>query len=299
MQHTERDLTLGIAFRIAASVMLALMVAAVHAGCSTCEVGQVVMMRGAFALPVIVAYLLFWGEVRAVLTTKRWNGHLVRGAVGGTSLVFTFIAIRSTPMPVATALTFLAPLFATLGAMIFLRETPSARMLGAVVFGFAGVVIIVTAAFDDITYPDITVGGVMAGIAGAVLMAISMLQLKRLSSTESAGCVSFYFSLAITSIGLLLLALGVGPMTWQDVGLGLVAGALGAGAQLAMAESLRRAPISSVAALDYLLLVWVVAIDVFVFDRSPSFFTLTGALVIVVSASLLRQSNGSGGRSRI
>src|SRR3546814_21187981 len=53
-----------------------------------------------------------------------------------------FYALRYIPLADATALSFTAPLFATVGAALILRETVRRRRWTATLLGFAGVLII-------------------------------------------------------------------------------------------------------------------------------------------------------------
>lgn len=281
----------GFALRVLSTVMLALMMATVQGSCPNCSISQVVLMRGAFALPVVLVYLWWRGGLSDVIGTRQWTGHLARGLLGGTSLILTFIAIRSLPLPLATALTFLAPAFASLGATVLIGERPSIATANAIFFGLVGI-LCVFLSVDQGSMLDADNLGVLCGVTGAMFMAASMIQLKRLTLTESAGTATFFFSCAIAIFGITASFIQWGSITMSDVAYGALAGALGAGAHLALAESVRHAPLSLVAPVDYLLLIWTLGLNWLLFDKPVGPLALIGATVILLSVSRLRAANG-------
>jgi len=281
----------GFAFRVLSTVMLAMMMATVQGSCSNCSIGQVVLMRGTFALPVVLIYLWWRGGFSDLIATHQWTGHLARGLLGGTSLVLTFLAIRSLPLPLATALTFLAPAFASLGATVLIGERPSIATASAILFGIIGI-LCVFLSVDQGSVLDADNLGVAYGVAGAIFMAASMIQLKRLSLTESAGTATFFFSCATTIFGITASFIQWGSITTSDVAYGALAGALGAGAHLALAESVRHAPLSLVAPVDYLLLIWTLGLNWLLFDQPIGPLALIGIIVILLSVWRLRTANG-------
>ena len=57
-------------------------------------------------------------------------------------MLLFFTALQRTGLPKVTAMSFTAPLFATAGAVIFLRERIHARRMVALLIGFAGTVVV-------------------------------------------------------------------------------------------------------------------------------------------------------------
>ena len=57
-------------------------------------------------------------------------------------MVTWFIGINLVPLATATALNFTAPLFATIGAALILKEQVRARRWSAIGIGFVGVIVI-------------------------------------------------------------------------------------------------------------------------------------------------------------
>ena len=76
-----------------------------------------------------------------ILRTKQPLLHAVRGLLIVTSNMAFFLALAAIPLADATALFFAAPLFITLLSIPVLGEKVGPLRLGAVVFGFVGVII--------------------------------------------------------------------------------------------------------------------------------------------------------------
>src|SRR6201994_5179275 len=104
---------LGIAYRMAAMVCVALLSAAVKwAGHRGIPVFEMVFFRNAFAFVPIIAYIARTTGF-SVLKTQRPLGHLHRSVVGLIGMICSFSALQHLPLTEATAFTFAAPLFMT------------------------------------------------------------------------------------------------------------------------------------------------------------------------------------------
>lgn len=259
----------GIACRVLATLFFAGVMALAQIAITAGGFSMTYFLRGLCALPVIVLFMMARGTFPSAILTARPSDHLLRGLLAAASLACTFAAISRLPVSLAAALSFLAPVFVTVGAGLVLRESVAWRTWVALALSCIGVAIACRSELTSLTGSDATVVGVLYGLAGAFLMALSMLQLKRLSATESAATLAFYFSVAIAIIGLCSFVV-VGSLTVQVVTVAAVlAGVSGGLGQLFLAESMRLAPASRLAPFDYLLLVWAALWDVAV---SPQIF---------------------------
>lgn len=101
---------------------------------------QMVFIRSAIAICVTLTILQFEGGFSALRTTTPVL-HLVRGLLVVTSNMLLFAAIAALPLAMATAIFFVAPLMITLMSVIFLKERVGLHRAGAIVVGFAGVLL--------------------------------------------------------------------------------------------------------------------------------------------------------------
>ncbi|WP_417766987.1 DMT family transporter [Stappia sp.] len=282
----------GIALRLAATGLFACMSLCVRLASFEAPVGQIVFWRSAVALVPIVIYLMILGRFPAALATRNPLGHLRRSAFGCAAMFFSFLCLASLPLALATALGFLAPLVAIPFAMIFLKERPAPLVIGAAGLGFAGIGLMLAPAFNG-PAPDITtLVGIAAGLACAITTASAKVEIKRLTASEPAGTIAFYFALVCALAGL-----ATAPFGWSDAsGTTLLwlagAGLCGGLAHIAMTEALARAPVSTLAPFEYTAMIWAMGFDLAVFALVPSPLGLAGAAVVVAAAALIAFAPG-------
>ena len=101
----------------------------------------VAFFRNALALAMLLPWLLASRTFR--LPVQALPLHVVRAVFGLAAMLLFFIAVHRTAMAEATALTQTAPLFATLGAVLILKESAGPRRWIGVVIGFAGALLII------------------------------------------------------------------------------------------------------------------------------------------------------------
>ena len=101
---------------------------------------QIVLFRNLFGLISVVAIIL-WTE--RTLPRSRYTGLIAFACIAHVISMFSgYYGIAVLPLNESAALGFAMPLFATIGAALFLGETVRARRWSAVAAGFVGVLII-------------------------------------------------------------------------------------------------------------------------------------------------------------
>jgi drug/metabolite transporter (DMT)-like permease len=260
-------------------------------------IGQIVFYRSAFALPPIVAYLMWRRQFPSALKTRQPVGHMKRNLYGGAAMVLSFISLAYLPLALATALGFLAPLLAVPAAMLFLRERPGAVAIGAALAGFVGVVLMLAPAFDGPRLDHDTIIGVAAGLAMAVATAAGRVQIKTLTATEAPGTIAFYFALLCALGGLASWPFGWITPTSLSFAYLVGAGISGGLAHITMTEAMARAPVSTQAPFDYTAMLWALMLDALIFGLLPSPVSLAGAFVIAASALVVPLAGRFGARS--
>jgi len=269
---------LGIAYRMAAMVCVALLSAAVKwSGHRGVPVFEMVFFRNAFAFVPILAYIARTTGF-SVLKTKLPLGHLHRSVVGLIGMTCSFSALQHLALTEATAFTFCAPLFMTALSALMLREPVGWHRWGAVVVGFVGVLIMVR--------PEpghMNVAGVGFGLTAALGSALAMVQIRQIAVTEKGPTIVFYFTLAGTVLGgavSLFNWVTPDPMTLVVLIAGGLVGGVG---QLFLTEAIRVAPVGVVAPFDYSQLIWATGLGYLVWGELPHAATLAGALVVAAS----------------
>jgi drug/metabolite transporter (DMT)-like permease len=297
----------GVALKVAATFVFALMSALIKAASSRFPVAEVVLFRSLFALVVLVAWLRSRGEFPHALHTQRPLGHIGRSIAGTGGMFANFVVLSLLPLADATAFTFATPLMVVPLAALSLGEIVRPYRWAAVGLGFAGVLVMLS---DHLGEGLAGAGGdsrrelgVVVALLGASSSAIAMIQTRRLTHSEPTGAIVFYFSTltGVFSAALLLIAhlwpagapgaafaagqSFVGPTPLELLALVSI-GILGGAGQILMTHSYRFADASIIAAFDYVAMVWAAALGFGFFAETPTVRTLAGA-VIVASAGLL------------
>jgi drug/metabolite transporter (DMT)-like permease len=276
----------GVALKVAATFVFALMSATIKAEAARYPVGEVVLFRSAFALVVLVAWLAWRGEFPAALRTRRPIGHIGRSLAGSGGMFANFVALSLLPLAAATAFTFATPLIVVILAALVLHETVRGYRWAAVGFGFVGVIVMLSEHLGDSASnaaAAATVGALVA-LAGAMASAVAMIQTRRLTQSEATGAIVFYFSSLTGIVGALALLLQrFSAPSLLDFFMLAAIGLLGGAGQIMMTHSYRYADASIIAAFDYTSMLWALALGLALFGETPSPRILVGAAIVVAS----------------
>ena len=152
---------------------------------------ELIFVRSAIAIVVSFAFLHAEGGF-SLLQTGQFGLQILRGLCIVAANMAFFAAIAVIPLADATAMFFIAPLFITVLAVPFLGERVGARRLGAVLFGFAGVLVMLRPAGLGVpeTAPDWRV--LLLPIAAAFCYACMQILTRRLGATSKASALAIY-----------------------------------------------------------------------------------------------------------
>ena len=111
--------------------------------------------------------------------------------------------------------------------------------------------------------------------------------IRKLSTTEPVWLISFFFSFSISILGLLSLFQGWVMPNFLDLFLLSMVGILGGLANLWLSQSYKYSEVSLVTPLKYLALVFAIIFGYFIWSEVPTFKTLMGALLVIVSSFII------------
>ena len=265
----------GAVWMVLAGVFFAGLAVTIRLSAKEVEVLEVIFFRNFFNLILMLPWLVQTGW--SSLQTKRLGLHALRSVNGLFSMFFWFAAVTMLPLAEATSLSFTAPLFATVGAALFLAENVRLRRWLAVSVGFFGTLIILRPGIEIVSL------GAVYMLIGAVFVAISMLYIKVLSRTDSPNTIVLIYALFTTPVSAVPL-FWVWEMpqgiTWLWLlGVGISA----TGGHLCLSRAMASADASAVLPYEYVRLVFVAIIAFFLFKEVPDLWTWVGSLVIFSS----------------
>ncbi|KGJ16072.1 membrane protein [Paracoccus sanguinis] len=275
----------GIALKLGSVMIFTVMGAVLKATAATVPAGEQVFFRSLFAIPVILAWLAWRGELATGLKTRDPMAHAYRGIVGSIAMGTSFAGLGLLPFPEATALGYAMPLLTVIFAGMFLAEPVRGFRLSMVAIGLVGVLIVLS--------PRLSVGagsvtmaeslGAMLTLTGAAFGALAQIFISKMVATERTAAVVFWFSVTATVLSLVTLPFGWVVPDARTAALLVSCGIMGGAAQIMLTSAYRYADASLVAPFDYASMLMALAIGWFVFGEGASARMLLGAAVIIAA----------------
>lgn len=274
----------GVALKLSSVVLLSFLMACVKYLGDSVPTGQLIFARGVISM-LVLALIAWRTEGLRIFRTSKLRSHGVRSLAGTASMFCWFTALTLIPLADFTAISFTAPMFLTVLAMVLLGERIHAYRWSALVIGFIGVLITIG--------PHLRFGGgslgVLLAFGAAICSALAMVALRGMSGSDGEHplAITFYFSLT-TVVCSAVTAIGGWPMpTAEQWGLIVVAGLLGAFGQLLMTMSYRYAEASTLAPLDYTNLLLAVALGYYIFGELPHWSMWIGAPLVITAGLII------------
>jgi len=187
-------------------------------------------------------------------------------------------------LPLTTALTigFAQAFFVALLANHFLGERIGGHRLGAILAGFAGVLIVMRPGMQGLFDFNVFIP-----IGAAVGAAVAITSVRQLSQSESTATLLAYQAIVVGILaGVPLIWLWTTPDLFGLLFL-LAMGVIAAAGQWVGVKALRLGEASVVANVQYMQLVYAAILGYFLFDETPDRYVITGAAVIVGSSIYL------------
>jgi drug/metabolite transporter (DMT)-like permease len=233
---------------------------------------EIAFFRCFFGLLMLAPWLAI--RARGALRTRHLGMHVVRAALNVVAMFMFFTALGITPIAQVQALAFTAPLFTTVLAVFLLGETVRLRRWSAVAIGFVGALVIIRPGVQPLDL------GSLLTVGSALVWAVCMIIIKRLSGSESALTITAYMTLLMSLISLVPASL---HWVWPDGSQWLwlaACGVLGTLGQWIMTQSFRLADATVVLPLDFAKLIWGAALGWFAFGEFIDLWTWIGAVII-------------------
>jgi drug/metabolite transporter (DMT)-like permease len=279
----------GIALKLGSVLVFIVMVSMIKATADHVPAGQSVFFRSAFAIPVIVVWLMLRRELSTGLRAAAPMGHVWRGFAGTCAMGLGFAGLGYLPLPEVTAIGYAAPLLTVIFAAMFLGEDVRLFRLSCVALGLVGVLIVLSPRLTllDGGANHAEAFGALLVLGGAVFAALAQVFVRKLVQTEKTPAIVFYFSLTATVLSLATLPFGWVWPEPRELALLIGAGLLGGVGQILLTSSYREADASLVAPFDYASMLFALAIGWFVFAEMPSRTMLMGAALIIFAGILI------------
>ena len=254
--------------------LLAVMAAMIKHLADTLPVEMIVFGRNLIGLAVLLPVLVASGGIRD-LRTSHLRLHFIRGFTGVTAMFCFFFTIAHIPLAEAVLVKMTVPFFLPLVAWLWLNDRISGHTWAAIVLGFVGVGVILRA--DEGVVDPV----MLVALAGAAIMSVAKVSIRRIAASEPPHRVVFYFSLFATLLSALLL-LRVQQMPTGNEMLWLLAiGSVAIAGQFAMTTAYQLARPGQVGVYNYSAVVWAAFLGWLFWGETLVLSTVLGTLLII------------------
>jgi drug/metabolite transporter (DMT)-like permease len=237
---------------------------------------EIAFFRALFGFLWLLFWIVPWRV--ALLPRHRFGLYTARGVCEVFAMLAWFSAVALIPVADVVALSFTAPLFATVLAVAVLSERVGVRRWSAVAVGMVGALIILRPGGQELST------GAMLALASAVAIAGSRISARRLAQTEPVSTI-------VASIALFTVPCTLVPMllVWQTPNLDhillmLALSAVSTVGHVCLTLAFRVSEASELAPYDFSQLVMAVIFGVIAFGEVPDVWTWVGGVIVVGTA---------------
>lgn len=232
---------------------------------------------------IATACMLPWAfkQGAAGLKTTRLKAYGARGLLEYGAFTLSFYSLgflgENFTLPMHTALNFITPIFATIAAILILKERSHAHTWIALIAGIAGVLVITRPGMIPLS------PGVLYVLGAALGFSLCGIVIKLLCSTESSQHIAFYM-LAMTTV----LAIPAGVSHWVNPGVDgwfwlTLIGVIAYLQQVYVARAISKVPYMVLIPINFVSLVFATIGGYFVYTQKLDSWTFAGALIILAS----------------
>lgn len=219
--------------------------------------------------------------MKAHLTRRQVGLFVMRGVVHSAGVALWFFAMTRITIAEVTAMNYLAPIYVTLGAALFLGERLALRRILAIGAAFLGAMIILRPGFRELS------PGHIAMLLAAIVFGASYLTAKLLSGETSAPVIVGMLSITV-AIGLAPFAIAVWvPPTLTQLGWIFLVAIFATAGHYSMTLAFAAAPVTVTQPVTFLQLVWAILLGWLVFNESIDLWVLAGGALILGAVTFI------------
>jgi drug/metabolite transporter (DMT)-like permease len=255
------------------------------------SVPMITFFRCVFGVLFIIPWVARVGL--AGLATKRPVLLVARGINTLLGLYCVFFAVSLIPLADVVAIQYSKPIFASLAAVLILREVMYGARWHALMIGFIGMLMIIRPGFAEWNV------GVLLALGAMAAGAFTTISVKLMTRTEPPDRIVAY-TLLVMTLGSIVPAI----LYWQTPSLEqllwlVLLGGLATGFQRSVARAYAAADATVVLPFEFVRLLMAIAFGLFIFGEALDGWTWAGGTVIfvasfyVVRAEAVRNTNAA------
>ena len=202
---------------------------------------------------------------------------MVRAGFGLVAMMGWFYAITVMPLASATALSFVAPIFATIAAILVLGEVVRIRRWTATIIGFAGAMVVLRPGTEDFSL------GAIAALASSAAIAVVIVLVKILARTETSDRIVAFHAAILLPLSLLAAVFIWVLPTWLQFGLCVILGGIASLGNWLTVRACAIGDTTAVVSYDFTRLPIMALLGYVAFAEVPDVWTWSGGIIIFSS----------------
>ena len=234
---------------------------------------QIAHARFLFSFILLVS---FWYIFKPKVKFSNVKLHLLRSIFGWLGVSILFTSILYIPVSDATALTFLNPIFAMIFAALIFKEKVGLIRWGAALFSFSGGILLLRPSLDLSVDPV-----ALLCLFGALIMGLEIICIKILSGRDSVFTILILNNFFAMCIGTLVVPFFFMIPGFLELIVLLTIGIFMLTGQFCFINSLKGAETSFLMPFFYTTLIFVISLDLIIFNSLPDKISYMGAFIII------------------
>ena len=234
---------------------------------------QIAHSRFLFSFILLV---FFWYIFKPKVKFSNVKLHLLRSIFGWLGVSILFTSILYIPVSDATALTFLNPIFAMIFAVLIFKEKVGLIRWGAALFSFSGGLLLLRPSLDLSVDPV-----ALLCLFGALIMGLEIICIKILSGKDSVFTILILNNFFAMCIGTLVVPFFFVLPGFLELSFLLTIGIFMLTGQFCFINSLKGAETSFLMPFFYTTLIFVISLDLIIFNSLPDKISYMGAFIII------------------
>lgn len=245
-----------------------------------------VFFRQVFGIITLTPFLIFEKGGKKNLKTKQFPLHFVRAFASLAAMYCLFYALKYLPLVDALLLSYTRPLFIPLVVLIWFKKKWTKNTWLGLITGFLGVALILK--------PDAKVFDIPAliGLGSGLFGAVAFTAIRRLTRTEKANTILFYYFAISLPVAAFPLARAWKTPDAFTIWMFILIGVLGTIYQQTLTRAYQYAKAHKVASILYATIIFAAILDWWFGDFSLDYISVIGIVLIILGTLItLRQKD--------
>jgi drug/metabolite transporter (DMT)-like permease len=277
---TQRDLLRVILWMTGALLSFSTMAVSVRGLAKVLHVFEILAIRNASGLVILLAIGLAQPDLLRTLTLHRARLQLARNTIHFGAQYLWMLSVTLLPLATVFALEFTMPAYAAILAVVFLGEKVTAGRIGVVVLGFLGVLVILRPGIASFNPAALFV------LTAAFGFAVSLIQTKALTTSETTYAIVLWMN----AVQLPLALIGSEPRNFLNLGaaqaLPLMGVAIsGLTSHFCLTQAFRYGDATVVVPLDFMRIPLIALVGWWLYGEALDVYVFAGAGLIVLGIS--------------